>query len=75
MFTHVSYCDKGIRLKLKLENNTQQTTQNKKTKTAKQRQILKQIRTQLPLADGTFISHSVYKFWGKLNCKIVNTLW
>jgi hypothetical protein len=43
--------------------------------TAKQIQILKQIRTQLPLADGTFISHSVYKFWGKVNCKIVNTLW
>jgi hypothetical protein len=32
MFTHVSYCDKGIRLKLKLDNNTQQTTQNKKQK-------------------------------------------
>jgi hypothetical protein len=32
-----------------------------KTKTGKQRQIIKQIRTQLPLADGTFISHSVYK--------------
>jgi hypothetical protein len=38
------------------------TSIKQKTKTAKQIQILKQIRTQLPLADGTFISHSTYKF-------------
>ena len=32
MFTHVSYCDKGMRLKQELDNNTQQKTQNKNQK-------------------------------------------
>jgi hypothetical protein len=35
---------------------------NKARKKAKRRQISKQIKAQLPLADGTFISHSVYMF-------------
>jgi hypothetical protein len=30
MFTHMSYCDKRIRLNEELDNNTQQKTQKKK---------------------------------------------
>ena len=53
-----------------LDRNTQQT----KKKKQKQRQQFKKIGIQLPLAEDRFISHSVYKCQGNVNCLIVKVL-
>ena len=54
----------------------QETRIQKKKKQQQQiqKQILNQIETQLPLSEDKFNSHSVYKFWGNLDCLIVKAL-